>query len=179
MEQLNVVTFDDPTKAQEFLLATTRLASEGNLSLVDAVFVSKREDGKVRVHETSDITPGEGAAEGAFWGVIFGTILLGPVGGLAVGALTAGTGALLGKLVDAGIKDDFIKDVKAELEPGRTALVLLTDGGDEAAIEAELRRFPGATLLSSNLPPAVRGHVETALAGGESHESVEVTTDAP
>lgn len=179
MEQLNVITFDDATKAQEFLLAMTRLATEDKVKLVDAVFVSKRDDGKVRVHQTGAVTAGEGAVEGAFWGIIFGTILLGPVGGIAVGAMTAGTGALMGKMMDAGIKDDFVKGIKTELEPGRTALVLLTDGGDEAAIEAELQRFEGATLLYSNLPPEVRGHVDAALAGGETHADVEVTAEAP
>lgn len=179
MQQLNVITFDESIKAEEFLLAMTRLEGEDKLSLIDAVFVTRREDGKVRVHQTADVTPREGAFEGGFWGLVFGTILLGPVGGVATGALTAGFGALMGKLIDAGIKDEFIAGIKDKVEPGRTALALLTNGGDEAAFEHELERFAGATLLYSNLPAEARAAVEHALAQGEAHHGVEVTDDAP
>src|SRR4051794_34821359 len=107
MHQLNVITFDDPFRAQEYLLATTRLAANGDVTLHDAVFVAKDDRGRVHVQETTDITPVRGATSSGFWGLILGTLLLGPVGGLAAGAITAGGGALLGKLIDYGIKDEF------------------------------------------------------------------------
>ena len=177
MHQLNVITLDDPLRAQELLLAMTRLASKGDLKLEDAVFVTKSEEGRVKVRQTSDLTPGEGALSGGFWGLLFGTLLLGPMGGLAVGAASAGTGALMGKLIDAGVDDEFIQRIKEEVEPGRTALILLSEGGDAEAIDAELERFAGARLLWSNLPPAARHAVEEALAAGHEHEHVEVTDE--
>lgn len=179
MQQLNVITFDDPMRAQELLLAMTRLASHGHLQLQDAVFVTKTEEGRVRVHETSDLTPGEGALSGGFWGLLFGTLLLGPAGGLAVGAASAGTGALMGKLIDAGVHDDFVAQIKAEVEPGRTALILLTEGGDATRVEAELERFAGARLLWSNLPPAARREIEAALDAGHAHHDVDITAEHP
>ena len=179
MQQLNVITFDDPLRAQELLLAMTRLAADGDLQIDDAVFVSKTDEGRVRVHETADLTPGEGALSGGFWGLLFGTLLLGPVGGLAVGAASAGTGALMGAIIDAGVHDDFVRQIKAELEPGRTALILLTQGGDPEVVDAELERFAGATLLWSNLPPGARRAVEEALAAGHVHDEVEITPDHP
>ena len=179
MQQLNVITFDDPMRAQELLLAMTRLASKGDLQLQDAVFVTKTDEGRVKVHETADLTPGEGALSGGFWGLLFGTLLLGPLGGLAVGAASAGTGALMGKLIDAGVHDDFIRQIKDEVEPGRTALILLSEGGDAAAIDAELERFAGARLLWSNLPPSARQAVEDALDAGHVHEHVDITDEHP
>lgn len=179
MQQLNVIAFDDPMRAQELLLAMTRLAKAGDLQLEDAVFVTRTEEGRVKVHETSDLTPGEGALSGGFWGLLFGTLLLGPLGGLAVGAASAGTGALMGKLIDAGVHDDFVRQIKAEVEPGRTALILLTEGGDPAKVEAELERFAGARLLWSNLPPGARREVEAALDAGHVHHQVDVTDEHP
>lgn len=179
MRQLNVIVLDDAIEAQELLLAMTRLSTQDKLVLEDAVFVTRTEDGKVRVHETADMTAGEGALSGGFWGLLFGTLLLGPVGGLAVGAASAGTGALVGKLVDAGVSDEFVDGVKDQLAPGQTALILLTAGGDLEALEAEAARFAGARLLYSNLPPEARQAIEEALAAGETRPEVEVTATPP
>lgn len=174
MQQLNVITFDDNARAQEFLLAMTRLASQGKLSLQDAVILTKDEHGKVHVHETADLTVGEGALSGAFWGLLFGTLLLGPVGGLAVGAASGGAGALMGKIIDAGVDDDFVAQMKEAVEPGRTGVILLTEGGDMAAVDEELERFAGAHLIYSNLPPEAREAIELALGEGHETDGVEV-----
>jgi len=176
MQQLNVVSFDDPLKAQEFLLAATRLASQSKLKLDDAVIVAKTSDGKrVRVHETTDRSVGEAAASGGFWGLLFGMILLGPYG-LIAGVATAGTSALMSKLVDTGVSDEFIKEMKDAVAPGDTAVILLTGGGDPDAVTEELRRFSGARLLRSDLPPEARDAVEAALSDGVSLDHVEVVS---
>jgi uncharacterized membrane protein len=141
--------------------------------------VARTAEGRVRVHETADLTPGEGALSGGFWGLLFGTLLLGPVGGLAVGAASAGTGALVGKIVDAGVSDEFVASIKDQLAPGQTALILLTAGGDLAAMEAEAQRFAGARLLYSNLPPEARSAIEEALASDGAPADVEVTSTPP
>ena len=178
MQQLNVVSFDDPLKAQEFLLAATRLASQSKLVLDDVVFVAKTSDGKkVRVHESTDRSVGEAAASGGFWGLLFGMLLLGPYG-LIAGAATAGTGALLSKLVDTGVSDEFIKEMKDAVAPGDTAVILLTGGQDFDALTEELKRFSGARLLRSDLPSEARAAVEAALSDGVSLEHVEVVSSS-
>lgn len=88
-QQLAVFAFDSALKAQEFFTAALRLNQEGSLLVRDAVFVSKDEDGKARVTETTDPSPGRVASVGV-WGLLFGAILAVPVAGLAIGA---GTGA--------------------------------------------------------------------------------------
>lgn len=178
MEQLTVVVFDNPLSAEEFLLAVTRLGTEGTVTLRDAVFVTKDSDGHGRVHETTDLSPGAGALGGAFWGLLIGTLLMGPAGGLVTGALSAGGGALLGKLIDAGVHDDIVKTVKDDLGPGHTALVLLSDGGEDA-IEAELARFPQARLVAGHLSPDARSVIDEALTSGEVDHAAPVTDQRP
>lgn len=178
MQQLNVITFDNPLKAQEFLLAAVRLTEAGALTIDDAVFVAKGADGKARVHQTTDITPAAGALESGAWGLLLGVLVAGPIGALAVGAASAAGGALLGKLIDAGVKEDFVKDIGAHIDAGVTALIILGESHDPDAIRTELERFSGAQLLYSNLPPDARKVVEDALATGElTDDAAEVTTD--
>jgi uncharacterized membrane protein len=178
MEQLTVIVFDNPLSAEEFLLVATRLGTEGKVTLRDAVFVTKDGNGHARVHETTDLTPGAGALGGAFWGLLVGTLLLGPAGGLVTGAISAGGGALMGKLVDAGVHDDIVRTVKDDLGPGHTALVLLSEGG-ENELEAELARFPQARLVGGHLPPDAKAAIDEALRSGETEHAAPVTDQRP
>jgi uncharacterized membrane protein len=154
---LHVLALPDPLKAQELLMALARLDTHGQVNLADAVFVQHDiESGKVRVLQTSDMSPGEGAVTGGFWGLVVGTLLLGPIGGLAVGAASSAGGALIGKLVDAGIPEAFIKQVKEVVPPGWTALVVETKGVDMDAFSYELSRFPDAKPLIIDLTDDTR-----------------------
>jgi uncharacterized membrane protein len=161
--KLVVIDFDDAMRAQEFLLAATRLVKEGQLTLHDAVFVSRGTDGRSMVRETTDLTPGRGALGGAMWGVLIGTLLGGPIGALVGGAAAGGGGALLGKLIDTGIKDHEVKQLRETVRPGTTALALLVSNVSTAALQGELERFPGATIMQSELPESALHVVRDAL----------------
>lgn len=119
-----VIGFDDPLKANEFLLAVLRLRKNEMLQLHDAVFVRRDAEGRSSVQETQDISTGRGALGGGVWGLLIGTLLGGPIGGLIGGAATAGSGALLAKLIDTGIKDEQIGALRQTVPPGSTALAL-------------------------------------------------------
>lgn len=179
MHQLNVIAFDDADQARELRTAVQRLANEGRVVIDDAVFVTRTPQGRVRVHQTADLTPGAGALAGGFWGLLFGTLLLGPAGGLAVGAATAGGAALMGAVIDAGVPEEFVAQVKDAVAPGSTALILLTSDVDLPALEAELARVAGARLVWSDLPPEARAAVESVLATGEVPDHVEITDEHP
>lgn len=166
--KLLVIGFDNPLRANEFLLAVTRLQQAGDVTVHDAVFVRRGADGKSQVQETTDISAGRGAMGGAVWGLLLGTLLGGPIGGLIGGAATAGSGALLAKLIDTGIKDDVIKKLRTTVCPGTTALALLVSRVSVADLQRELARFPGATLVESTLPDASIAAVRNALAGNVS-----------
>jgi uncharacterized membrane protein len=161
--KLIVIGFDEPLKANEFLLAALRLQRHEQIRLHDAVFVERDPSGRTSVRETQDLTPGRGALGGAIWGLLIGTLLGGPIGGLIGGAASAGGGALLGKLIDTGIKDEQIKAVRKAVPAGTTALALLISHLSLGDLQRELARFPGATLVESDLSEAAVIAVRIAL----------------
>jgi uncharacterized membrane protein len=163
--KLIVLGFDSPLKAQEALMAATRLMTEGEILLHDAVFVSKGLDGETRVQETTDVTPGQAALDGAFWGLLFGTLLAGPVGAIVGGALTAGTSALMAQVIDTGVPDARVAELRQIVTPGTTALALLVSHVHVEALVKELHRFAGAQIVTTDLPDATVAVVRQALAG--------------
>jgi len=164
-QQLAVLSFESALKAQEFMTATLRLQQEGNILVQDAVFVSKNADGKTRVVETTDPTPGTSALTSGAWGLLFGALLAVPIAGLAVGAAT---GALMAKLIDTGVPDDFVAQVREQVKEGNTALALLVSHINRDAVIAELARFQGAELISGSLSEEGVAAVNAALAEGGS-----------
>ena len=162
-QKLIVIGFDDALKANEFLLALARLQRHDQIRLHDAVFIERDASGRSHVRETKDVTPQRGALGGGMWGLLIGTLLGGPIGGLIGGAASAGTGALLGKLIDTGIKDGKIKELRDAVPPGGTALALLISHLSLGDLQRELARFPGATLVESDLPEAAVTAVRIAL----------------
>lgn len=161
--KLIVLGFDSSLKAQEALLAATRLQTEGQILLHDAVFVVKDEEGRTQVTETVDTTPGEAALNGSFWGMLFGTLLAGPVGTVVGGAVSAGASALVAQLVDIGIPDATVKELREAVAPGTTALALLVSHIHEQTLLAELHRFAGAKLVRTDLPDQAVAAVKAAL----------------
>jgi uncharacterized membrane protein len=162
--KLLVISFDDPIKAQEFLLTAARLQKKAELQVHDAVIVRRDLDGTSHVVETTDLTPGRGALGGGVWGLLLGTLFGGPIGGLVVGAAGAGGAALFAKLVDTGIKDATIDELRTAVPNGRTALALLISHLSVSDLQRELARFPGAMLVETDLPPAAVTAVQEALA---------------
>ena len=85
------------------------------IELEDVAWVTKTQDGKMKLHQGTSLT-GVGAAGGAIWGFLFGLLFLVPLFGMALGAAT---GALAGKLSDYGIDDAWIKEVAGAIAAGR------------------------------------------------------------
>lgn len=157
------ISFGDTYRAQEFLTATVRLASQERLKLVDAVFVSKEENGRTVVRETTDPGPGRSALSGALWAGLFGLLLGGPVGWAVGAGVGAGTGAVAAKIIDHGVSDEWVAWFRAAVEPGTTTLALLVEKLDPAALVDELGRFSGAELVYANLDPLWLDRMRTAL----------------
>lgn len=157
-EHLVAIVFDKPTRATEVLLNLLHLQGEGALRLGDAVVLAKGDDGRPRIHQTMDVTPGKGALLGGWWGVL-ATLFVGP---LAI-AGGAAAGALYGALVDKGLDDGWIKQMADWLESGRSALLLLVTVDDQPAVLRELSRYEGE-VVETDLPAPVKEALEEALA---------------
>jgi uncharacterized membrane protein len=162
--RLLVIAFDDALRAQEFLIATARLQKNQEIQLHDAVIISRDADGSSHVRETTDVTPGQAGVGAGVWGLLLGTLFGGPIGGLVVGAASAGGGALFAKLVDHGVKDATVKQLREAVPPGHTAVALLVSHVSVADLQRELTRFPNAQLVETDLPPAAVNAVQEALA---------------
>jgi uncharacterized membrane protein len=152
--------FDSSLRAQEALLAAMRLVARKHLTLEDAAIVAKVR-GKVRITQTKDVSPSQGAVGGAWIGILAG-LLLGPGGPLVGGALGAAAGGLFAKLRDFGIDDDEMKRMGEDLADGEAALFLLVEDCHRMRALFEVSRFPGRLLVSTadpDLAEEVRGRL--------------------
>ena len=159
------VSFDNPLKAQEYLIAMSRLRQEGVLQLKDAVTVTKQDDGKVAVAETIDPTPGRAAISGGMWLGLLGLFVGGPVGWIAGIGIGAGAGAVAAKVVDLGIPDEWVDWFKEAVEPGTSTVVVLADHVQVHALAEEARRFRGAELLYTSMSPSAMDQLDDAFDG--------------
>jgi uncharacterized membrane protein len=159
------ISFGDRFRAQEFMTAATRLASNKKLQIHDAVVVTKNADGATHVVETVDPSVGRAAASGALWASFLGLILGGPVGWIAGGVIGAGAGAVTAKVVDLGVPDEWVAWFRNAVQPGTTTVVLLLTNVNVDALVEEAKRFVGAELLYSNLDLASFDRITSALAG--------------
>jgi len=145
--------FDSSLRAQEALLAAMRLVARQHLKLEDAAIVAKVK-GRVRITQTKDVSPSQGAVGGAWIGVLAG-LFLGPGGPLVGGALGAAAGGLFAKLRDIGIDDDQMKRMGEDLDEGEAALFLLVEDCHRVRALHEVSRFPGRILAATADPESV------------------------
>jgi uncharacterized membrane protein len=129
MSQLLVFGLDSPQTAEKVLDLGQDLAKQQLLELADAAWVERTTDGKVKLHQSVNLTAmmaGSGAVTGALWGTLIGLLFLNPLAGAAVGAgVGAGTGAITGSLTDIGVNDDLIREIGQTLEPGKAGVFFL------------------------------------------------------
>lgn len=113
----------------------------------DAAIVTYPEGArKPKTRQLSSVK-GAGALGGAFWGMLFGLIFFVPFLGMAVGAAA---GALTASLVDVGIDDGFVRRMREEIQPGTSALFVLSSG---AVMDRVEEAFTGQqmVLVQTNL----------------------------
>ena len=79
------IEYEDPHKAHEVRLALVRLQREYLIDLEDAVVAVKDPQGKVKMHQSFNLTA-TGAFSGGFWGSLIGLLFLSPLLGAVIGA---------------------------------------------------------------------------------------------
>ena len=82
---------------------------------------------------------------------------------LVAGGIGAGAGAVTAKVVDVGVTDDFVAQLREMVRPGTTTVAVLADDVDAEAVLAELHRFEGARYVAGNLPLEAIQAVRDAL----------------
>jgi uncharacterized membrane protein len=183
MAELVVVGFKkDMYRASEVLNELLNLNDDWVVDLHDAVAVYRDYKGKLRVDQSYQMTTGEGAAWGGFWGLLIGATLAipftaGASAAAAAGAVAAGAlggtalGAGLGA-VDAsswkdefGIPDEFVQRVGAMIQPGDSAIYAILRVGDPDVVANKFRGY-GGTILRTTLSKEQQAKVEQILSKG-------------
>jgi uncharacterized membrane protein len=147
MATLTVWRFDTADGADQAEATLERLQKESLITIADAAIVSWPVDKKAPKTRQLNSLTGAGALGGAFWGLLFGLLFFVPILGMAIGAAT---GALGGALADVGIDDDFIASLKAKIEPGTSALFVLTTDAVLDKVQGEFAAL-NPHLIHSNL----------------------------
>ena len=145
MSTLVVIEYDDPFKAEEVRLALLKMQKDYLIDLGDAVVAVKDDKGKIRLHQSVNLT-GRGAISGGFWGALIGLIFLNPLLGMAVGATA---GAVSGALRDVGIDDKFMKELAEGLPAGSSALFVLVRKSTPERVLEEIKGTGGRVLRTS------------------------------
>ena len=159
MSTLAVIAYPEQGTAAEAAAALGRMQKELLIELEDVAWVTKAQDGKMKLHQGTSLT-GAGAAGGAMWGFLFGLLFLVPIAGMAIGAAS---GALAGHLADYGLDDKWIKEVAGSIQPGGSALFVMARNANQERVLPEMAKF-GGTVLKTNLTSEQQQALEEAIA---------------
>ena len=162
MSTLVVIGYNEIHKAEEVRLTLVKLQRDYLIDLEDAVAVTKDAKGKIKLHQTVNLTAA-GATSGGFWGMLIGLMFLNPLLGLAVGA---SAGAVSGALVDLGINDQFMKDLAATLTPNSSALFVLVSKSTPDKVLDEVKGT-GGTILKTSLSHEDESRLQAALSAAK------------
>jgi uncharacterized membrane protein len=170
MSELVAVSYPDIYRAGEVCAALQRLHREFLIEMEDAAFVTREQDGKIKLHQTMPLTrmtTSMGAARGSLWGALIGLLFLQPLLGMATGAaIGAASGALSGKLADYGISDPFMKELGEKLQPGTSMLFVLFRKATWEKVLPQISQY-GGTVMHSSLTPEAEARLQAALSESE------------
>jgi uncharacterized membrane protein len=135
MSNLNVVMIN-LTSRDDGLRVLDRIDSateSGEIGVDDVAMVYKADNGKVKIHQTTDATAGKGAVKGGGLGLLVGIFAAPLVPAVAVGA---GIGALVGKARDRGISDKLIKQAGQAIDTYGAVVFVLADQANTKVINS-------------------------------------------
>jgi uncharacterized membrane protein len=169
MSELVAVSYPDVYRAGEVCAALQRLQREFLIDMEDAAYVTREQDGKIKLHQTQPVVgtaAGFGAWRGSIWGMLVGLLFLQPLLGMAAGAVIgAATGAITGKVADIGIPDPFMKDLAAKLQPGTSMLFVLFRKVTWEKVLPYIEQY-GGSIMHSSLSPEAEARLQSALTEG-------------
>ena len=143
-----VVAFEDEREAERVLDTLKELDRKDIVDLQSAAVVVRGRRGKVEFRESRDLDVKRGAMAGALAGGVIGLLRRKMFKGALIGA--AG-GAIAGKVIDLGLKDDFLKEIGESLTPGSSAIVAMVDFEQVDQAMDVLDQFEGGRILRHTL----------------------------
>ena len=164
MSELVAIAYPDHQVAEVVRDILRDLSEQGLIELDDAVVASRDRDGKLELEQT--LHPARPrAVGGALAGGVAGLLVGIPILGAAVGAASLAAGA---RRRDVGVDDDFARELAAELEPPRAALVLLVRSAAADKVLPEISEY-GGRVMRTSLDPETEAALRERL--GESAQA--------
>lgn len=114
------------------------------IDLEDAVMITREPDGKIKTHETTDVSTRKGAKRGLIAGGVLGLIF--PPSLIATALAGGGIGALWGKIKDSGVKHDDIKDLADSLTGDQAAIIVLVSHASAETTQVALGSYEGEVV---------------------------------
>ena len=142
-----VVAFTDVTAADQALDAMKDAKKQQQFYFEDAAVITQDAQGKVKYHETGDMSTGKGAGIGALVGGVIG--ILGGPAGVVVGA---GAGAAVGAAIgaaDKGFKNESLGTIGVALMPGTSAVAVITSHDFLKAVQQQVSVEDIRTVVSN------------------------------
>ena len=152
-QEVFVIVFPDVAKAASVLTVLQDLDKQGAIKLHDGATIVREHGGKLTIKDTRDFSTGTSVVAGSLLGGLAGVL----TGGHALrdAAIGAVGGFAAGKVIDLGFKDDYLKEIANQLQPGSSAIVAAVTFVDEPRAIAVLDQFSGGKLLRHTLAPNV------------------------
>lgn len=161
---MNVVIMGVPSR-ESGLRAMDRIdyaVEEGTITVEDMAMAYRGDNGKVKLHQTTDATAGKGALKGGALGLLVGAFAASLVPAVAVGA---GIGALVGKLRDKGLSDQLMKQAGRALQDSEAVVFVLADDASTLVLTALVQEAVngGASVSWQVLPAGAQDLLREAL----------------
>lgn len=160
--QILIAKYPNPSDAASALKKVQDAKENQGVKITDAAVVQRANNGKLKIHETEDVTGGRGATVGGIFGGLLG-IIAGPAGVVAGAALGAAVGGAAASMLDSGIPHQHLEEIGASLLPEQAALVILTEAGFVPFIETVIGG-EGVEILTETM------NAEAAQKMGHEHE---------
>ena len=159
MSDLIVIGYENPQTARQAYEQVQRLQQDLIVELRGLAIVDVDADGKTHV-DTPQRIIGASAAAGALFGLLLGVLFFVPGMGLLGGAI----GALMGTLSRSGIDAEFRNRVEHLVEPGHSAVVIMTSKITEDRFASAMQPF-GGTVLKTSLSESDEKELAEELSG--------------
>jgi uncharacterized membrane protein len=162
MSELIAIAYPDRATVERARENLRQANTAGVVQVEDAVVLFRDKDGKVEVRQGSTGVGGA-ALSGAVSGGLIGYLLMAPLFGMAAGAV-AGGAIWKSMFGDAGVAEDFVKELSEQLEPGRAALIFLVRDLDPGKVLPQIKEH--GHLIQTTLNPEIEAQLDTALKSG-------------
>lgn len=175
MADLIVLKFDTPYGANRALAAARALEELRYAWIDDVAVVEKHKTGLVTIQ-----SPHGSPATGAWWGGLLGLLLFwwfppawffgGWLAGLGIGALA---GEAMAKV---GLDKKVVDEIKSELKPGTSALLLMGARGDADEMSRAFEPYHPTQVMRYDISDDIVEKLKAAL-GNETEQSVSTGAD--